>query len=315
MSIVSHLDEEVEYIWVSGMRSGQLSQVFPIFSNKKASSQIEGQTKYLGSVFLMYVSNFTDKRPVDNDTAAWPPYSHDASLRNVWRAKENATVIRCADTTSLRMQHPTTGIQSRYEIPLVIMHWNLKPFHYNGTKESLDKGEIRPFTHDIGVHNTGCLSAPFMSGISWAAVSSVELLLFVLVLWKTIQVKGLKFPTWISRSTNGPRTTQDIATLMARDSVVYFAVIFSVALLGSVLTFLSERSDSRGFLLVFFRDSNAYQTIVITIMTILAPKMLINIRAEYYGPVGIIATEISWDQISEHPRPQITNDVEKLTRY
>ncbi|EJD04615.1 uncharacterized protein FOMMEDRAFT_155767 [Fomitiporia mediterranea MF3/22] len=58
---------------------------------------------------------------------------------------------------------------------------------------------------------------------------------------------------------------------------------------------MSYHSSIGSFWIFFAAYRNAYQTIVITIITILAPKMLINLRAEYYGPVGIIATQLSWD--------------------
>ncbi|EJD05214.1 uncharacterized protein FOMMEDRAFT_18830 [Fomitiporia mediterranea MF3/22] len=38
---------------------------------------------------------------------------------------------------------------------------------------------------------------------------------------------------------------------------------------------------------------NAYQMIVIKVMTIFAPQLLINLRAESYGPVGIIVTQLT----------------------
>ena len=46
---------------------------------------------------------------------------------------------------------------------------------------------------------------------------------------------------------------------------------------------------------------NPYQTFVITLMTILAPKLLIKLRAEYYGPIGEVATDLSWNaELSGH---------------
>ncbi|EJD05194.1 uncharacterized protein FOMMEDRAFT_154409 [Fomitiporia mediterranea MF3/22] len=79
--------------------------------------------------------------------------------------------------------------------------------------------------------------------------------------------------------------------------------IFSVCLLGAILVFIAERAvgaHALSFAFHFF-GPNAYHTIVITVMTTLAPKMLINLRAEYYGPVGIIATELSWDAQTFQP--------------
>ncbi|EJD04614.1 uncharacterized protein FOMMEDRAFT_155766 [Fomitiporia mediterranea MF3/22] len=140
----------------------------------------------------------------------------------------------------------------------------------------------------------GCLDVTHVSGVGWTVTSFVELLLFLPVLYKTVCMRKFSFPIHISR--DNPPKKEDIITLMARDSIVYFAVIFSICLLGAILVFISERipkdSDASEFLSF---NSNTYLTVAITIITILAPKMLINLRAEYYGPVGLIATQLSWN--------------------
>lgn len=40
---------------------------------------------------------------------------------------------------------------------------------------------------------------------------------------------------------------------------------------------------------------NAYGTIVITIITILAPKLILNLRVAYYGPPEDIASDLTWN--------------------
>lgn len=42
---------------------------------------------------------------------------------------------------------------------------------------------------------------------------------------------------------------------------------------------------------------NAYQAVVITVMTILAPKLLVNLRAEYYGPIETLTEsyQLPWN--------------------
>ncbi|EJD04941.1 uncharacterized protein FOMMEDRAFT_154089 [Fomitiporia mediterranea MF3/22] len=150
-----------------------------------------------------------------------------------------------------------------------------------------------------------------MAGVAWIVASSVELLLFLLILWKTIQLKKFRIPTCNPQSKGHLANTQDITTLMARDSIMYFAIIFSVCLLGAIISFIRERglTDSKISIFLFY-NQNAYFTIAVTVMTILAPKMLINIRAEYYGSAGITATELSWDvQNAERSGLRISADV------
>lgn len=48
---------------------------------------------------------------------------------------------------------------------------------------------------------------------------------------------------------------------------------------------------------LIFSESNALQVIVITIMTILAPRLILNLRAVYYGQMdaGSEELEVSWN--------------------
>ncbi|EJD05192.1 uncharacterized protein FOMMEDRAFT_154407 [Fomitiporia mediterranea MF3/22] len=172
-----------------------------------------------------------------------------------------------------------------------------------------------------------CLFEPHTSGIAWTVTSFVELLLFLLVLGKTARMRNDKSPICISRG--GSPNTRDITSLMARDSIGYFAMnalylsifimliiddrwirIFFVCLIGAILVFAAEEkaSNPRSFIFAYF-CSNAYQASAITIMSILAPKMFISLRAECYGSVGIIATELSWNaQAMDYPNLQSTAD-------
>ncbi|EJD05212.1 uncharacterized protein FOMMEDRAFT_166829 [Fomitiporia mediterranea MF3/22] len=137
-----------------------------------------------------------------------------------------------------------------------------------------------------------CTGALPMSGIAWSVTAFVELLLFLLVIWKTIQ---LRKEYVLGYDKGHIFKTQDIVALMARDSIVYFALIFSVCSMGVVITFVQEHDKGLDGDIGFTIENlkNAYQTVVITVMTIFAPQLLINLRAESYGPVGIIATQLT----------------------
>ncbi|EJD05196.1 uncharacterized protein FOMMEDRAFT_154411 [Fomitiporia mediterranea MF3/22] len=188
------------------------------------------------------------------------------------------------------------------------------------TQATLDMGYSLSESFGTRGDPLGCFDAMPVSSIGWVVTSFVELLLFLPVLcqWKSLQMRKTKLPMRISG--HGPLKAQDVMTLMARDSIVYFAVIILCCLLPTIIYFTSEGLDNSGVhlsysIVVFFEDtaleSNAYQTIVITIMTILAPKMLINLQAEYYGLVWIIATELSWDiQFAELSGVQIADEVQ-----
>ncbi|EJD05218.1 uncharacterized protein FOMMEDRAFT_154433 [Fomitiporia mediterranea MF3/22] len=151
-----------------------------------------------------------------------------------------------------------------------------------------------------------------MSGVAWTLTAFFEMILFVLTLWKSVQLKRSKLAMDNPRD-ELPRA-EHIITLMARDSIMYFAIIFSICLLGAILVFIADESPvsiNNPFFVDFNKfGSNAYQTIVITIVTILAPRMLINLREERYGPVGIIPTALSWDVcVPEHSGLQTTGNI------
>ncbi|OCB92224.1 hypothetical protein A7U60_g375 [Sanghuangporus baumii] len=137
-----------------------------------------------------------------------------------------------------------------------------------------------------------CIDALPISGIGWAVTSFVELLLFLLVTFKAQVGK-------VHRNVlHGPgifSDTNDIATAMARDSVAYFAAIFTACLAGTILVFTSERNVFGRFSEFFNFIRNAYEIIVITIMTILAPKLILDLRARYYGTEEVKSTQLSWN--------------------
>ncbi|KAL5525342.1 hypothetical protein ACEPAF_9212 [Sanghuangporus sanghuang] len=81
---------------------------------------------------------------------------------------------------------------------------------------------------------------------------------------------------------------------MAKDSLAYFAIIFTVCLIGATLVFVVEHHINAVTLFIG-NQMNAYETIVITMMTILSPKLVLNLRAAYYGPPEDVATQLAWN--------------------
>ncbi|KAL5525381.1 hypothetical protein ACEPAF_9251 [Sanghuangporus sanghuang] len=135
-----------------------------------------------------------------------------------------------------------------------------------------------------------------MSAIGWLLNAVIELLLFILVLRKCKKAEGRGEPRRYTLRSRNP----DMIMLMARDSTSYFAVIFSLCLAGTVLGFVTEMGNVWTSFKVFLASQmNAYQTLVLTAMTILAPKLLINMRAEFYRPVGGYlnsqTTQLTWN--------------------
>ncbi|KAL5520283.1 hypothetical protein ACEPAG_9496 [Sanghuangporus baumii] len=127
-----------------------------------------------------------------------------------------------------------------------------------------------------------CMSAVPISGTGWAVTSFVELLLFLLVVLKAGCRERIR--SMMRKSEGQPSQPLDVTTSMAKDSISYFAITFTVCLIGVALVFTVEK-----------HSMNAYETIVITIMTILAPKLILNLRAAYYGPPEDIATQLTWN--------------------
>ncbi|KAI5117674.1 hypothetical protein M0805_002072 [Coniferiporia weirii] len=140
-------------------------------------------------------------------------------------------------------------------------------------------------------------SAP-MSGIGWLKISLLESILFVMVLIKARRAKG-SLNTLPSNVEIGlKQRTRGITAVMAQDSLTYFAIIFTACLVGTCLSFVSQVRFSLNSRTAFFIYSqlNAYQTVVVAIMTILAPNLLIRLRKEYYGPMETQASNtLTWN--------------------
>ncbi|KAL5479031.1 hypothetical protein ACEPAI_2319 [Sanghuangporus weigelae] len=137
-----------------------------------------------------------------------------------------------------------------------------------------------------------CMVSNPISGAGWAVTSFVELLLFLLVVLKV----GCRerIGSVMRKSNCQPSRPLDVTTSMAKDSISYFAIIFTICLIGAALVFAVEY-HSNGVTSFIGSQMNAYETIVITMMTILAPKLILNLRAAYYDPPEDVATQLTWN--------------------
>ncbi|KAI5117675.1 hypothetical protein M0805_002073 [Coniferiporia weirii] len=142
------------------------------------------------------------------------------------------------------------------------------------------------------------ITSPPMSSIGWLTTSVVEFILFVMVIIKARQENNSRI-TLPSALDNGPEPQiRDTTAAMARDSAIYFAVIFTVCFIGTCLSFISGiQTDLQSDLIAFiFSLLNTYQTVVVAIMAILAPNLLIRLRKEYYGPTETqMGNTLTWN--------------------
>ncbi|PAV15913.1 hypothetical protein PNOK_0877100 [Pyrrhoderma noxium] len=139
---------------------------------------------------------------------------------------------------------------------------------------------------DIGLASASLnLSPSPMATLVWVIFSIIELTLFALVARKANYL-------WCYREKKHSKSrakTPDIMAVIARDSTSYFAIVFSVAVVGLIASVIAEtinltallNAPTSGFVYLY-RLLNAYEAIAIAITTILAPRMLINIRLEVY---------------------------------
>ncbi|KAL5501755.1 hypothetical protein ACEPAH_9015 [Sanghuangporus vaninii] len=184
----------------------------------------------------------------------------------------------------------------------------------------------RGFIPDDPEVRLGCSLTVQITGVAWGVTSFLEFILFVLVFvkaqaWKIcIRKKGT--------TGDGAPRVRDIITTMARDSISYFAIladysntlrrIFTICLFTSFCTSFYMTYYSRFFYFMYI-ESNALETIVITIMTILAPKLILNLRAEYYGLNQTDQVELTWnvaglDELTSR-RPEHSNHSEALASF
>ncbi|EJD08282.1 uncharacterized protein FOMMEDRAFT_151036 [Fomitiporia mediterranea MF3/22] len=311
MSTVSHLDEEVDYIWTKRWTVGKAAYLL---------------TRYFGAGYLILVSMSTihlgwDSSPVQAiamQEQGIAGFFLPSCLYGQIQSGLGPMILTLAKGDIPILDFFATMQVYIASFPTVILMMRVYAL-YEGAKKMLVAFviltlllfgfDLYQFLFFLGVVKIGsepgnfawakvdggCLAAPSSAGIAWTVTSSVELVLFLLVLWKIVKAKMAKRASFVLG--DGRPSTQDMTALMARDSISYFAIIFSICLVGAISEFLTNRHiiKDQNLLLFLSYILHAYLPFVITIMTILTTKMLINLRAEYYGPSRILATELSWD--------------------
>ncbi|PAV15368.1 hypothetical protein PNOK_0913100 [Pyrrhoderma noxium] len=112
-----------------------------------------------------------------------------------------------------------------------------------------------------------------------------------------------KYQFWCKRGSEEVLKAHDIMEVMAKDSTNYFIILFSVSAIETIAAFVTEVHIANSpapwmnpynilhWLL------NVYQTMAVAVMTILAPRMLINIRSEMYNPdnLSFPVSTLTWD--------------------
>ncbi|EJD04939.1 uncharacterized protein FOMMEDRAFT_27218 [Fomitiporia mediterranea MF3/22] len=189
------------------------------------------ETRYLGSVFLILATLGTAHIKWNEhgfpifDAHGIKAFLIDSCFTGHLYTGLGTMVILLAEIILMMRVYALFGGGRGKLLSFTILTLLLFGFNILQVTIALDEVDVgaRPFVRQ-SLGNFGCVDGHPMSGIAWTMTSSVELLLFLLVLWKTMQLKELSLPTRISMPRDGPMKTQSITALMARDSIVYFAV-------------------------------------------------------------------------------------------
>ncbi|PAV15952.1 hypothetical protein PNOK_0881000 [Pyrrhoderma noxium] len=135
------------------------------------------------------------------------------------------------------------------------------------------------------------LASRTISFFGWVSTFIVESLFLFLIIRRTRQLK--KMSGDYSLVNDGAMARGGgITSVMARDSKKYFLMIFIVffiATCSTVFLLLVTLVSNRVTVISLFvpaAQGNTALTVVIATITILAPKLFLNIRIEYYGPIG-----------------------------
>ncbi|KAL5520282.1 hypothetical protein ACEPAG_9495 [Sanghuangporus baumii] len=277
---VLHFDEEVEYIWSKKWTIGKAVYL---------------QARYLGTFYLicavMGVHTFT-----------WNDTDDGVYVRGLYGNLSNGfgpMIILIAEVILMMRVYALYGRNKGLLIFFIFLTIILLAFNilqlldiFFRIEESLCIGGFC-LTKLSSYHvRDACMVSTPISGIGWAVTSFVELLLFLLVVLKAGCRERIR--SMMRMSNSQPSRQHDVTTSMARDSISYFAIIFTICLIGATFTFAAEH-HSNTIILFIYRELNAYETIVITMITILAPKLILNLRAAYYGPPEDITTQLTWN--------------------
>ncbi|KAI5117730.1 hypothetical protein M0805_006215 [Coniferiporia weirii] len=130
-----------------------------------------------------------------------------------------------------------------------------------------------------------------MSGTGWLTASTVEFILFVMVFMKYRQTKSDRIILSLTAGSVAESRMHDITTIMAKDSTTYFAIIFTICFIGTCVSFVTQGKNmaNNPIAVTMGTQLNAYETLTVVIMTLLAPNLLLKLRVEYYGPTEEIS--------------------------
>ncbi|KAI5117673.1 hypothetical protein M0805_002071 [Coniferiporia weirii] len=283
--------EQKEYIWSKKWTAGKAMYLL---------------TRYSGAAFMIFVNasifklGWNDVRPIVGLASDATPSTQWLCLRGYLYVGPGTFIILLAEIILQMRVYALYGRQKKVLILLILL-----------TVISLVVAVLQP----LGIANDalslicvfgGCKTSRFivlgsgasasyyctdlssrLTAIGWFVTSMVELILFIMVLMKTRHEKRNHGTLQTSSTLRGGERShsQDIITAMARDSTSYFAIIFTICLAGTCLSFVTEIRNDFESDIYFLIDSllNAYQTFAVATMTILAPNLLIRLRMECYG--------------------------------
>ncbi|KAI5114918.1 hypothetical protein M0805_001667, partial [Coniferiporia weirii] len=289
-----HLDEEVEYIWSRPWSWGKIIYL---------------ATRYSGAVFFILML-------VTLSPVRWNDFGHmlDPDTNSYLSLLEKgpclgghlylvsgAVILPLAEVILAMRIYALYGRRKRIIVLSIILitisvaasqyfglAWIQAPDDCIG-KACVATSPAIPFQITL----TCTEASPGIAFSGWIGAFLVELIFLILLLIKT---RKMKKEGGEARGDETQPHMHDVIGLMARDSKSYFIRIFAfctVATCFNILTFFSgDNFKSKAAFIAFFillLQQNTILTVVIIAVTILAPKLLLNIRMEYYGPVGSLA--------------------------
>ncbi|KAL5498432.1 hypothetical protein ACEPAH_2574 [Sanghuangporus vaninii] len=282
-----HFDEEVEYIWSKKWTVGKGMYLL---------------TRYLGTFYLicaiMGVHTYAWNDPDDRlDESVNNPF--ETCLYGNLSTGLGTMIILVAEVILMMRVYALYGRNKGLLIFFTLLTIILLVFNILQLLDiflSIEQGTCGfgscLSTPSFDDFHFACMDSAPISGIGWAVTSFVELLLFLLVVLKAGSRERIR--SVMRKSNSQPARPLDVTTSMAKDSISYFAMIFTMCLIGATLVFIVEH-HSNAVTSFIGTQMNAYETIVITIMTILAPKLVLNLRAAYYGPPEDVTMQLVWN--------------------
>ncbi|KAI5117777.1 hypothetical protein M0805_000420, partial [Coniferiporia weirii] len=297
-----HLDEEVEYIWSRPWSWGKIIYL---------------ATRYLGAVFfiLMLVTLMPVRwndfgHVLDPDTNSYLDLLEKGPcLGGHLYLVSGAVILSLAEVILAMRIYALYGRRKRILVLSVILitisvaasqyfglAWIRAPDDCIG-KACVETSLAIPFQITI----TCTEASPDIAFSGWIGAFLVELIFLILLLRKT---RKMKKEGGEARDDESQPHVHDVIGLMARDSKSYFIRIFAFCAVGTcfnILPFLDDVNFKSTTAVKVYSllvvQQNTVLTVVIIAVTILAPKLLVNIRMEYYGPVGSLAekTQLSWN--------------------